>query len=106
MKLYVVVRADLPPAQQAVQAGHALAEFGIVRPIEFRTWRNGTLVYLAVPGELDVLALGQALEHHGEAFALNREPDLENAATSAAFVLRAGSPVIKSVRALSLALKS
>lgn len=27
MKLYVIVRTDMPPAYQAVQAGHAVAEW-------------------------------------------------------------------------------
>lgn len=46
-KLYVLVRGDLSPAQQAVQACHALAEF----MLEYKhnpPWHNETLVLLKV----------------------------------------------------------
>lgn len=43
MKLYVVVRSDMSKAQQAVQAGHAVAEILIRKNIG---WKNGTLIYL------------------------------------------------------------
>jgi len=32
MKLYLITREDLPPGQQAVQAAHALREFGEHHP--------------------------------------------------------------------------
>jgi hypothetical protein len=43
-KLYVLVRKDLPKNYQAVQAGHAVAEYLLKNPKT--KWNNGTLVYL------------------------------------------------------------
>ena len=48
-KMYVVTRKDLSPEQQAVQAGHALAEF-LLQQSDYE-WDNGTLVYLTVPDQ-------------------------------------------------------
>ena len=85
-KLYVVVRSDLSPGQQAVQGCHAalaLAEGGSVVP--------DTLVLLAVPDEptllqlADRIALGCALPR-GYRLQLEvfREPDLDGQATALA----------------------
>ena len=51
-KLYVLVRKDLSKSQQAVQGGHALAEYLLRGPTTL--WDNGTLVYLGVRNENDL----------------------------------------------------
>lgn len=50
LKLYVLIRDDISPAQQAVQAGHAVAQFGLEHPKEFKTWQESSniLIYLSV----------------------------------------------------------
>ena len=45
-KLYILIRSDISPEQQAVQAGHAVAMFCQQYP--GIAWRNGKLVYLSV----------------------------------------------------------
>lgn len=48
-RLYVLIRNDLPIAYQAVQAGHAVAEWIKIHGLQ--EWSNETLVYLSVPDE-------------------------------------------------------
>jgi hypothetical protein len=81
-RLYVVVRADLPPGLQLAQACHATREFGLRYPgLDL----GDNLVVLQVPGEA---ALHELLLEAGDrdlpavAFA---EPDLHDELTAAAF---------------------
>ncbi len=79
--LYVLVRQDLPPSQQAVQACHAAHEAGNQFP-----WQGDTphLVLVGVPDEP---SLQTWLALSGTAYNCTpfREPDLSNALTAVAF---------------------
>ncbi len=71
-KLYVVTRKDLSKSQQAVQAGHALAEYLLMNDT---SWGNGTLVYLKVKDENELYSLTKKLECSKIDCTLFREPD-------------------------------
>ncbi len=89
-RLYVLVRKDLPPAYQAVQAGHAVAEWlvrgsGCYREGDgYRYWENDTLVYLHVADEAELLAWHERLEEARTSCRLFREEDLGGQATALA----------------------
>jgi len=78
-RLYVLVRKDLSESQQAVQAGHAVAEFLLNNPKT--DWRNGTLIYLGVSGESDLWKWKDRL---GDGCIEFREPDIGNQITALA----------------------
>jgi len=80
-KLYIVVRGDLSKSQQAVQAGHALAEYLLNRePI----WQNGTLVYLKVKDGRELNQLRMNIWSLGVDFETFQEPDIGNETTALA----------------------
>lgn len=83
-RLYVVVRADLSPAQQAVQAVHAAQAFAVEHPAAHLAWHRGsnTLALLAVEGEAELLALHRKARLRALAASLFREPDLGDQATA------------------------
>ena len=80
-KLYVVVNEKLHPSQQAVQAGHALAEF--LRKNPNTQWRNGHLIYLkdAPNGAGDMRSYYQ-LKYGMSQYAEFAEPDLGDKITA------------------------
>lgn len=83
MKMYVLVRSDLSISQQAVQAGHAVAE-AILHGLQ-NGW-NKTLVYLRVKDEAELLRWMEKLEYRGKEYAEFREPDIGNQLTAIALV--------------------
>jgi peptidyl-tRNA hydrolase len=83
MKLYVLVRKDLSKSQQAVQAGHAVAEWLLHSP-DSSDWKNGTLVYLSVENEEDLEYMVQKLVKKGENVTAFREPDIGDRMTALA----------------------
>ena len=102
MKLYLVVRRDLPPGARAAQLCHALRAFVEAHPAEDQAWfrQSNTLVLLEVESEQRLaLLLSQAKEKQ-IACADFREPDLGDSLTAIA-VAPGGK---KLVRGLPLAL--
>jgi hypothetical protein len=97
MKLYVIVRDDLPVGLQAAQACHALREFQESHPELERGWyaNSKTLVLLKSP---DIWGLAKAANDAHVPLALNFEPDLQNTLTAVAL----GATAKKLVRALPL----
>ncbi len=83
MKLFVTVRKDLTSSQQAVQAGHAVAEY-MLHGLSFRRWKNQTLIYLGVKGLKQIEHLKMKLEMNDIPFVEFREPDLNNETTAIA----------------------
>lgn len=81
-KMYVLVRKDLPKTYQAVQAGHALAEYILGQP--FLSWDNGTLIYLGVKDEAELTKWGDKLDIAGKNWAGFQEPDIGNELTAIA----------------------
>ncbi len=83
-KMYVLVRKDLTRSQQAVQAGHALAEYLVKIPDT--QWRNGTLIYLGVKGLRQLENWKLKLKRMEIEFAEFNEPDIGNETTALAIV--------------------
>jgi len=97
MKMYVVVRSDMSKSQQAVQAGHALAELLIKKNVG---WKNGTLVYLVVSNEKKLQKLFQSVPTRNKAAFL--EPFWDNSMTAFAVYGRDVSDFLKKLPLLSL----
>lgn len=84
-RLYVVVRADLPPGLQMAQACHATRAFGLQNP---GADVGDNLVVLQVPGEAELRGLFQAtLDYDMACFS---EPDLGGQLTAIAVEGSAG----------------
>ena len=79
-KLYVLVRKDLTPSHQAVQACHAVAEW----LLHDQSWKNETLIYLGVKNEIDLNRWVNKLCRKRIPYVLFREPDMDGQATALA----------------------
>ncbi len=85
MKLYVLIRKNLSFSQQAVQAGHAVAEFTHKYPDSL--WNRGTLVYLGVEDEGELNArLMRFQDIKGLELAVYREAYFKDSLTAIAVV--------------------
>lgn len=104
LKLYVVIRADLPPGAQAAQAVHGAFAFAMHHPIVARYWyhKSNNLVVLQVPNEACLKHLANQARDAGIDHAVFREPDFDDTVTAVA-IEPAGRKLVSS---LPLALRA
>jgi len=83
-KLYVVVRGDLDPGPQAVQAMHAAIQFVHEHPRREARWfaESNHIAFLSVPGEPDLLSLRAEAARRGIISSRFEEPDLGGSLTA------------------------
>ena len=75
--MYVLIRDDMRYENEAVQAGHAVAEYLInyTHIYKGEIWKNGIMVYLSVKDETELLAYAHTLYIKGHKYGLFTEPD-------------------------------
>ncbi len=87
-KMFVVVRADLPPGLRAAQAAHAVAEMCVHRPSESALWHDEAhgnyMIVLEAPHEVSLMGWFDYLQESHIDCELFREPDMNYAATALA----------------------
>jgi peptidyl-tRNA hydrolase len=85
-KLYLVTRRDLEPAQQAVQAAHALRQFTHEQPEADKAWfeESNVLALLAVDTERKLRGLLDVAQFMGVPCAAFHEPDMGGCLTAVA----------------------
>lgn len=81
-KLFILTRRDFPIIDQAVQSGHAIAEFLLTYPDT--EWKNGTLVYLGVKDEKTLKKWTYKLHLWNAQYVTFYEPSMNNELTSVA----------------------
>jgi hypothetical protein len=80
-KLYVIIRSDISPEQQAIQAGHAAVEWARKHGYRFP---HPTFVFLGAKNELHLIWLMIRLILAGKSYTPFHEPDLADQVTAIA----------------------
>ena len=80
--MYVIVRMDLAPTYRCVQGAHALSQYSLEFPKEFKKWNNTYLIFLGVWNLIELRAWIKKLHKTKKKFSIFHEPDLENHPTA------------------------
>lgn len=83
-KMYVLVRRDLAETYRCVQGGHALAQYAMDHPWEFKKWNNTILLYLGVRNLNELREWILKLKERKKVFSVFCEPDLDGHPTAVA----------------------
>ena len=104
MKMYVIARRDLSPAQQAVQSCHAVAELCLRHRDDpaLIEWAENhkTMVLLGVDDEEDLSKWQNKLEDSGIPCSVFTEPDIGDQKTALALHPSCNSALVKRLRLL------
>jgi hypothetical protein len=81
-----VVRRDLHPGAQIAQSAHAMSQFAVEYPSQFKDWYENSqyVACLSIEDEESLLALAEKLRSRGIAVSVFREPDYNHKSTSIA----------------------
>ena len=85
MKMYCLVRKDLEKSYQAVQGGHAIAQYFIDHGIP-DIWDNGTMVFLGVKDEDTLKKWQYKLSANDLIHSTFIEPDIGNELTALSII--------------------
>ena len=87
-RLYLVVRADLPPGLQAAQLVHAATQLCLDQPEAAQAWHSGSqnVVCLSAPNMATLARLAYETAREGMRVATFKEPDLDGELTAIAVV--------------------
>lgn len=85
-KLRIVTRRDIHPGAQIAQSAHAMSQFAVEHPVEFKDWYQNSqyVACLSIEDESSLMAFAEKLTQRGIKFSIFREPDYNNQATSIA----------------------
>lgn len=75
--MYVLIRDDMRYENEAVQAGHAVAEYLLNHTPIYKgeMWKNGIMVYLSVKDETELLAYAHTFYLKEHKYGIFTEPD-------------------------------
>lgn len=86
-RIYTLTRTDISYGQQAIQAGHALAQYIIEHNPHIKgDWGNGSIINLALGSEKSLKRWVKKLEILGIKYSLFKEPDINHEITSIAIL--------------------
>lgn len=109
-RMYLILREDL--AYKYIQGGHALAQFALEHPLEFKEWDNKYLICLSVFNGLALKDVANSLTVKNlPGYSLWKdavfyEPDLESALPTAIAIFENGDGwVAKELKSLKMATK-
>jgi hypothetical protein len=82
--MYVLVRLDLAETYRCVQGAHALAQFAMEHPEEFKQWNNEYLIFLGIRFPREIREWEERLRSARKKFSSFSEPDQDGIKTAIA----------------------